>query len=627
MTGNGNGNFDPHFVYFTHRELVAQVEHSRGDLDVVEFLRNHVLLNTEDGCGILYDTVPDVRDFLVEQGVRFDAVRENPITLGLDKIRARAVTFARVDQSDSEDEVRSGDQRFSSLVFFPVEFTGELDSDYIAGLGHEIPATRADSLTRDDIVLMYLAAEFNRRIITAPEGLPESEYGALKTVSLNWLMGGAPSQVSTGGPATAPVPPEVKAGKSALAQDAWRFAVSDDGAPAPHVPQSGHGKFKEGYEKTDCPNPVNVVILDTAPSESTLAAAHKKFCDPQKPPAQRNTLLNGLIDAQGKATGNLKIAYQPEVLTEKVSLKDKNSDYDYDMADHGLFIAGIINTLAPEATVKLVQVLNDYGVGPVDVLVETVADLIDTYGGQPDKTTVVNSSLFITFPFDESQADKDDQAVKFWEWIKLLGVVFKEYGLAGFDKAFVDIILEYGLTANIDEYLKQLLLLPTRVVYRNMTDNGLVVFAAAGNDGPKGSNESGGGASTAGASPETRYPAAFEEVFGVGAWDEAYSNKADLQADEGFLAFGGSVIDLPAKGILGVYTRLEYPEGGGTNNDGLARWAGTSFATAVATGTFARLACRADPKDDPIEMMRDAVSKLQTGKGDIVPVKQGTLAP
>jgi hypothetical protein len=38
----------------------------------------------------------------------------------------------------------------------------------------------------------------------------------------------------------------------------------------------------------------------------------------------------------------------------------------YRMTDHGLFVAGIIHTIAPQAELHLIEVLNPYGVGDLE---------------------------------------------------------------------------------------------------------------------------------------------------------------------------------------------------------------------------------------------------------------------
>jgi subtilisin family serine protease len=152
----------------------------------------------------------------------------------------------------------------------------------------------------------------------------------------------------------------------------------------------------------------------------------------------------------------------------------------------------------------------------------------------------------------------------------------------------------------------------------------VVVVAAAGNDSARSSRR------------RTRFPAAYENVIGVGALptlsptstgsysSAAYSNRADDQnPDEGYMTFGGE--PGPGRGIRGLYTseipvyvegwlswlwriftgtgldgwkgpgylpphprtltldRIRYKR----NQTGWAWWAGTSFATPIISGFLA----------------------------------------
>jgi hypothetical protein len=134
----------------------------------------------------------------------------------------------------------------------------------------------------------------------------------------------------------------------------------------------------------------------------------------------------------------------------------------------------------------------------------------------------------------------------------------------------------------------------------------------------------------------TRYPARYNYVVGVGAqmvtsigttsfWSAPYSNIADEPPKNGIIAFGGNVLGNPIKsshpckewewtvdpehGMLGLYIAPHYPitqqRRSGTiqpglagnpsmpvqNTTGWARWAGTSFATAVTSGMLALMCC------------------------------------
>ena len=52
----------------------------------------------------------------------------------------------------------------------------------------------------------------------------------------------------------------------------------------------------------------------------------------------------------------------------------------YPMADHGLFVAGIIRSLAPAANIVCIRVLNDFGVGDTAALLQTLEAIANHMG-------------------------------------------------------------------------------------------------------------------------------------------------------------------------------------------------------------------------------------------------------
>ena len=155
-----------------------------------------------------------------------------------------------------------------------------------------------------------------------------------------------------------------------------------------------------------------------------------------------------------------------------------------------------------------------------------------------------------------------------------------------------------------------------------------ILVAAAGND------------SNVDNRSQSRYPAAYPNVTGVGALTRddnpvAYSNLADSPSTIGYATFGGEVA-LPAStdpatdeppatdpngGILGVYIGLL--DGQPKNPTGWARWAGTSFAAPIISGTLARLigAPGVTTLGDADKAMRGV--DLRVNIGEIVHVTQG----
>lgn len=70
------------------------------------------------------------------------------------------------------------------------------------------------------------------------------------------------------------------------------------------------------------------------------------------------------------------------------------------MSDHGLFIAGIVHTYAPQANIYLVEVLNAYGVGSTDTIVRAISSYITQNmrnNFSSGSALIVNCSLCIGF--------------------------------------------------------------------------------------------------------------------------------------------------------------------------------------------------------------------------------------
>jgi hypothetical protein len=582
-------------VYFQHRKLVALVEHPHSrevpfsEKDVIPFLRDiftgprnyDTLYNDHDNeklLEVLGDIGINVEEINSQGGVTFDLSPE----------RSPVLSF-----STAENVVYS-------MATFSFEYPTGMSQDGIAQLEGKIarredddPVKSRELLERDDSYLLYLTGELNAVLAS---GKRADDTAQLRAIAPNWLLGGGQSQVSTGGPETPPIAPgditDLDAAAAKLHKP-WDFFVSaQDLSPSRAMlpqPLPGFEAFQNLFNKDYCSQQVHVAILDTAPSKDTLESGFGKWDKP-------DSLYAQLLKAKGVLSNNnlevtygndFKITYYND--SEDPQFEDTFGlkDHDYDMSDHGLFIAGIIRTLAPEAHIHLIQVLNNYGVGTMAALLEGImrlrAEIL-----QPGGITVVNSSLTITFPFDESQMNPAEGS-----WMEVLWKILHEI---------------------MGDALKNLLVLNVRTFYELLKMPDTMLFAAAGNDGEKNK-----------ADAEARYPAAFEGVYGVGAWGAYYSNKADEQSEERFLAFGGDADTLATGGMLGLYTRPEFPDKS-PNALGLARWAGTSFATAVATGTFARLIQRACTSDEAKIFMQLAVRESiepSPDKGNILPVRQG----
>lgn len=412
----------------------------------------------------------------------------------------------------------------------------------------------------------------------------------LQSASPNWLFCGATHSFGDGGPGGWPVPVlqanDTTAGRPSLVSAA-QVDIALESASTNMSISSGVGSNAH-YER-----PVNVVIFDTAPTME-LEEIYRQFPDHRILATLRHKLT--LIRAK-----DLDIPLPPDPDEDPHHYIHKD---EYDMSDHGLFIAGTIHEWAPNANIYLVEVLNRYGVCTLDGLTRAINALADReflFGSQRDLPLIVNCSLCIGFsdrcmkpPVKErkpgqscdielSYLDRQGKAVRANPLVLHDHILLME----SVQEAFNNLDLAY------DE---------------------MRVIAAAGNDGVPSDPLQ-----------QARFPAAFDCIVGVGAVKpgngdyEWYSNLADEPPLEGLKAFGGSSQfnqqnptggnraerwgqTLPQTGMLGIFVS-GFPDAttGDPNRphpsrssavSGWAWWSGTSFATGEMSGIFARAAGR-----------------------------------
>jgi hypothetical protein len=218
--------------------------------------------------------------------------------------------------------------------------------------------------------------------------------------------------------------------------------------------------------------------------------------------------------------------------------------HDYMMPDHGTFISGIIYDNAPGATLHLYEVLSRYGVGTFTSIAQGILDVLNNPNiGRP---LIINCSFMFCLPGGD-------------------------YGPN----------LEADLGVDISTSIKAM-----RTVFEDIVDPDITVVASAGNDSSGQTQR-----------VPARYPAAFNNVIGVGALRKgnsqnttsinipaSYSNIADNPPGNGFVTLGGE--PGTGQGIRGMYIS-SFPGLFGINQTGWAWWSGTSFATAIISGFLA----------------------------------------
>lgn len=389
----------------------------------------------------------------------------------------------------------------------------------------------------------------------------------VQVVSPSWLTGGSPRPGGTGGPGGRPLP--------------YR-GLSNNTEYLFYPPP-----ISEEFESGDGEGVV-VAILDTAPyPESWLEEINSvpdssvlEF-DPEEwdyiydewvtgRQHDPHSLIHTLLDPKDR-----RLTIYPDSRVMEAGFRDEVCiDHDYEMNDHGLFVAGIVHSLAPQAELHLFQVLTHYGIGDLEIIGDALKRVIDMFSDRP---LVVNLSLNLGIPSEEKHIRVGRRDVEDSIGEELMRHKKRPGKETWFDRmaqpfeAICDLI--YALNSR--------------------------VIAAAGNDNDIHKHKN---------RPGARYPAAFDRVVGVGALGKnptkpthgsklktaSYSNLADKPKEIGITTLGGE--EGIEKGVLGVYVG-EFPVSNDNpnpspNTNGWAEWSGTSFATPIISGLTAAVLSR-----------------------------------
>ncbi|GAC1314464.1 MAG: hypothetical protein NVSMB2_03950 [Chloroflexota bacterium] len=245
------------------------------------------------------------------------------------------------------------------------------------------------------------------------------------------------------------------------------------------------------------------------------------------------------------------------------------------IADHGLFIAGLIHAVAPTAPLTLDPVLNTGGLGDLSSLLVGLQTVLARKG--PGDPCIVNLSLgFLPHPARLPAAwfglrrpyDVD------YVWSTALSENGRDERWAAAHRAHIDHcmnLLQVGL-GELGTYLSL---------------NNCLIVAAVGNDSQPFVD-----AGSPRMSP--RLPARPGSVLGVAATAKdpsipaSYSNMGDeMQLGDHVATFGGVQANGPdtESAVIGIYSG-EF-SAGRPNETGWATWSGTSFATAIVSGIAA----------------------------------------
>jgi hypothetical protein len=415
--------------------------------------------------------------------------------------------------------------------------------------------------------------------------------GRLQVVSPNWLTSGGSEPGTVGGPGGKPTPFDGPA-----STNKYEFTLEEKLMKM--IKEGGQG---EG---------VIVAILDTAPTNnedlakidprSLLAKIYAEWVTGR--PNDPHSLISRLLNPDEP---RLTLHLNPEVDRRYSNiLPDERMQVDgheYEMTDHGLFVAGIIHSLAPQAELHLFQVLNRFGVGDLLSFAQALQQVYDEFSDSP---LVINSSLTFNIPSDKAYLKNADIDI---------GRKLAEIS-EGKWKEWKDWFDRQNLLA---EWICDL-----------AYGFGSRMIAAAGNNRGRGQ-----------ARPQACYPAAFERVLGVGALPKSpppqdhtkklktasYSNLSDRPGGTGITTLGGE--EGKEKGVLGIYIGQFPPE---TNSDkvsntkGWGWWAGTSFATPIISGITAALLTPGKTTEEVIGELFKAQDLIAEDDEDVLFVTQGT---
>jgi hypothetical protein len=340
----------------------------------------------------------------------------------------------------------------------------------------------------------------------------------LASVTPNWAITAAPSGFVEGGPGGLPAAdPGCGTG--------WHFAFPTLAASSPLRPHLGKA---------------TVVVLDTAPTPSDLALARTRFAS--------NALLDHVV-TQLTLHGHWLDALGPAPvvpLAQQLPCGSSTLYPAYLMADHGLFVAGIVGDIAPGCDLRIIRVLNEWGAAYLSDLLFGLAELARMPLTGP---VVANMSLTVRMPGSEAwQAELANAPGPLaQEWRTLEGVCK-----------------------------------PLWLLLQQLTSSNVFLVAAVGND-----------SGTRPLPVDPCAPAAFDGTLGVAAvmnlagTRACYSNKGDAEAIEadavpnGIATLGGD-LGHPVHGLYGA-PRVYLPprNTGPRNTGGWAQWMGTSFASPV----------------------------------------------
>ena len=277
--------------------------------------------------------------------------------------------------------------------------------------------------------------------------------------------------------------------------------------------------------------------------------------------------------------------------------------------EHGLFVSGLAQGLAPWSEYYLIEVLDSEARGDVYTLIRAIALYLEHSSSMPEMNTVFNLSLGIEAERQGLGRDAAAAAAReaLLNNLKKNFLQFKDYpNLAEFK--------DYATQPELADHLPVISL---KWVLVSAEQNGVVVVAAAGND--RGANPN----------AQEQAPANYSEVVGVAASNSGgkaacFSNPGDLAAPGGDGQVSStcleetpnfcdsSAADCP-QGVVSLVTLRK-------DTSGYAYWMGTSFSTPMVSG-LAALVWEAAPtrsSTDVRDVLECGVTPVSPGSSPIL---------
>jgi hypothetical protein len=490
------------------------------------------------------------------------------------------VTLHFLDDSDTPENnhpspsqqnalrVQDGPQLPSGVYLFgltsPIQsLYGEISTSVLSFLKFEKSSSQGMGSTASEIEVPESGDDDTRSFVPTivkalNEGLEELNQGRQVPIALSaldWLYGGTP--IGQGCPLTPPSPVKDSCSN-------WHITLPDLDPQLQSMTGDG----------------VTVFILDAFPERGVISRAAKDAGDDNWLLSKVNatisfdySLMSGVQEILDMvSTGNAAVG------------KDVyGRHYPTQISDHGLFIAGIVRDIAPDARIECVRVLNFLCVGDLQILSGALWKIYnrmlsinpdtgkegDLYG----KPVVINLSLVI--PTDDEAQQKQINP-----------------SAGGFN--IIQASLFFAL--------------------QSLAELGAIIVASAGNEGdlremPAGEMR-----------PMALYPAAFgsppysiDGVIAVGAVDTNghATSYSCYPGPRGIATYGGEIPHItppnpPSSNpsfttldaLRGIYSSVEYPPLSvdppaqyyvAPNDHAWAYWVGTSFATPIISALTARI--------------------------------------